>query len=439
LALAFTGVSAQEVQLPPGILLLSRIKRHVRQELEHLPEYTCLQTVQRYVTREAAKGRLEPLDTLRLEILYTGHRELYASPGAQVFREQNPAAFVAGGMIGDGIFAIQLHTIFVSETALFTYRGEDIAGQDRGWARAVKYDFRVPARQSGWNIQLSGARGVVGERGSFWADPETLDLLRVEIHADDIPAGLPLAGVIVISDYARMRIGADDIMLPQAAGLRLIQSDGAEALDQFEFTHCRSYQTQSSISFEDMDAPDPKPAPAPAAPGPTSVPGIAGSLPAGLVVPVTLTTAVQSDSTVGTLLEGRVSANVDFKGKTLIPEGAPVHGRIRRLERYQDAGGYFVVGLEFTEVEAGGSLWRFYADLQNASGAPGLEWVISTGISRDTPGLKSLGHTLTGIESITATIHLPDLPGVGSFFIRGTRFALPAGFRMLWKTRALGQ
>ncbi len=432
LALASSESGGQDVQFPPGVLLLSRIKRHVAQELEHLPEYTCLETVDRSLSHGDSKGKpgkLEPLDTLRLEILYSGRKELYASPGAHVFRDESPAAFIAGGMIGDGVFATQLQSIFVSGTALFNFRGEDTVARDHGWGRAVKYDFLIPQNLSGWNIHLLHASGVIGEKGSFWADPETLELLRIEVHADEVPPDLRLADVIITSDYARMRIGAEDIMLPQAAEMRLLELGGNEYFDQFEYTHCRSYQAESSISFNDVDA-SPKPAPAAATPAPASVPGISGNLPAGLDVPITLTTGVDNNSTVGTLLEGQVSANVDFKGKTVIPKGAPIHGRIRRLERYAEAGGYYVVGLEFTDVEAGDSFWRFYADLKSASGAPGLEWLISTGRTQ---------NLFDGFQSTTETIRLPDLPGVGSFFIRAARFVLPAGFRMQWKTRTMGR
>jgi hypothetical protein len=268
----------------------------------------------------------------------------------------------------------------------------------------------------------------VAAKGSFWADPETHDLLRFELHADEIPSTLPVADVIITSSYARMRIGHDEIMLPQSSEMRVIMPDETESLDQFEFTHCRSYHAQSSITFD--PAGSVSASPAPPAPARSRAADIQGALPSGLVVPVTLTTEVGNDSAVGALLQGRVSAAVDLKGKTVIPEGAPIHGRIRRLERYEDAGGYFIVGLEFTDVEIGGALYRFYADLQGASGAPGLQWVIST---------SSGARDLAGAAQITQfeTVRLPDLPGVGSFFIRSPRFSLPAGFQMQWKTRAL--
>jgi hypothetical protein len=63
---------------------------------------------------------------------------------------------------------------------------------------------------------------------------------------------------------------------------------------------------------------------------------------------------------VGSLIEARVSADVKEKGKVVLPAGAVVRGRIRRLEREQ---GYYIVGLEFTHVETGAGPARFYANL----------------------------------------------------------------------------
>jgi hypothetical protein len=444
LALARLGAGSQDSGLPPGILLLSRVKRHVKQELEHLPEYTCLETVQRFGvtaanTREkpkagkkeqpATKFQLDRIDTVRLEILYSGNKELYSSPGGSHFREENLGSFVVGGMIGDGLFASHLHTIFVSETAIYTYRGEETVTHDRGWAQAVKYDYRVPQNHSGWSINVPGAKAIVGSKGSFWVDPETQDVLRVEIHADEIPPELRVEEASIILNYGRMRIGENEIMLPQTAEMHMLLANGTESSNEFDFTHCRSYHAERSISFETADAPVPKPG----ADAPTVGTGLAiedtGTVPAGLLVPVTLATAVDIQSTVGTLLQGRVSNNVDYQGKTLIPEGSTVRGRIRRLEHVADAGGYFVAGLEFTEVQTDSGLLRFYADLLTASGAPGLEWTISN------PNSRSAGFG----ESVLEVIRVTNLPGVGSFFIKGSTFALPAGFRMQWRTRAFGK
>src|SRR5215831_4594074 len=150
LALAATA-AAQD--LPPGVLTLARIKTHIRQEMKRLPDCTCLQTVRRF--QKPARGAMSPVDTVRLEILFTGTRELYSSPGGNSFIDQHPTAFVSSGTMSDGMFAIFVKNLFVEEAAMFTYRGEeDLAGR-----RVVKYDYRIPQFLSGYLINLPEGRG----------------------------------------------------------------------------------------------------------------------------------------------------------------------------------------------------------------------------------------------------------------------------------------
>src|SRR5881397_483021 len=92
LAVLALALGAQD--LAPGVLLLSRIKRHTRQELTHLPDYTCLETAQRQSRPAGGRGDLKPVDTVRLEVLYTGKRELYAAPGDLDFSAERPSELV---------------------------------------------------------------------------------------------------------------------------------------------------------------------------------------------------------------------------------------------------------------------------------------------------------------------------------------------------------
>jgi hypothetical protein len=425
LALLAGALPAQDL-LPPGVLLLSRLKRHVRQELSHLPQYTCLETIQRFRKPAGPKGEMKPTDTMRLEILYTGDRELYASPGDVRFSEGGPLAFTGTGLIGDGVFASHVQNLLVNDNGIFTYRGEEnLEGR-----RAVRYDVRVPVMLSGYQVSIAGGSGIVGIKGALWAEPATLDLLRLEIHADQIPSELPIDDVITTVDYARVRIGPNEVMLPQSGELHLMETSGEEARDIIEFTHCRSFQAESTIAF---DAP-PSGIVSLRGSGPAAGPAnVEVVLPAGLPVTVALTTPVTDKAAVGELLEGRVTGDVALKGKVLMANGSVVKGRIRRLERYSDAGKYFVVGIEFTEVQTPDSLFRFYADLQNVDALPDVQWVISSVGTR----MRDLPRETRSYTTTTETISVPNLPGVGCFFVRGTRFNLPAGFKTIWRTRAL--
>ncbi|MBZ5626749.1 MAG: hypothetical protein LAQ69_49940 [Acidobacteriia bacterium] len=335
--------------LAPEVLLLARIKSHMREELAHVPNYTCLETIARFRKEPGRpspfQGELKPMDTVRLEIVYADRKEWYGSPGDRNLSTDNPVEFIGSGMIGTGAFALTLSNVF--EGAAFTYRGEDaVSGR-----KAAKYDFHLPQLLKVFQISILGGSGTVGEEGSFWADPQSLDLLRLESHADEIPPYLPLEEASTKVSYARTRIGDLNVLLAQQADLHMLETSGVESYDRIEFTHCRAFSTQSTIHFEPEPQEPAKYLP-PAPPTVVLAPeGASQAVPALLPITVQLTTPITYKDTVGTLIEGRVSGDVMRKGKIMIPNGSVVRGRIRRLERHQrSSGGDFILGLEFTEV-----------------------------------------------------------------------------------------
>jgi hypothetical protein len=266
---------------------------------------------------------------------------------------------------------------------------------------------------------------MVGEEGSLWADPQSLDIVRLESRAYEIPPYLPLKEASTKVNYARVAIGGHHVLLAQQADLYILDTGGVESFNRLEFSHCRTYSTQSEIRF------DPEPAqPLPSGSPPVPVPSLpnpdADAVPAFLQIDVRLTTPISDKDAVGSLIEGKVSDDVLRKGKIVIPSGSVIHGRIRRLERYQ-GGGAFIVGLEFTEVEvSGGGLLPFYADLLRIDKNPRIQPTLSE---------RVLVHDGAGVHPREETVTLRELPGVASFFVRGEAFAIPSGFRMVWRTR----
>jgi len=414
---------AASQDLAPDVLLLARIKSHMREELSRIPNYTCLETISRFRKDPASdppsNKQLTPLDTVRLEIVYSNHREWYGSPGDRNLSVDNPVGFVGGGMIGNGAFALMLNNVL--EGGSFTYRGQETLGG----RTAARYDFRVLRMLKPLKISILGGDAMVGEEGSLWADPQSLDLIRLKSRVDEIPPYLPLLEASANVDYARMRIGDYNVLLAQQAGSHMLNIAGVESYNRLEFTHCRAYSTQSDIRF-DAEPEEPPPALPPGLPPSPSSPDAAGqSLPALLRIAVQLTTSISDQDTVGTLIEGRISEDVLRKGRILIPNGSVVRGRIRRLERYQ-GGGSFIVGLEFTEVEVRGGSLPFYADLLRIDKNPRIQPTLSERVL--------VGDT-AGVQVREETVTLPELPGVASFFVSGAAFTLPRGFSMVWRTR----
>ena len=409
--------------LPPGVLLLSRIQRHIRQELERLPDISCLETVRR--EHKEPNGKLRPLDTVRLEVLSTGNQELFASPGDRKFSDRPPISFAGSGALGDGFFGLYLKSVLLNNNATHVYKGEEeIAGR-----RLARWDYRLPVMWSGQTIQLPEGAGRVGLRGAFWADPQTLDVVRLELNADDFPPTLPLTEAVWSIDYARTALeGHTAVLLPRSGGFRMAGFSGELNTNAIEFTQCRVFAAESAIRFNDPGAVPDTPAF-----GTASVDETLRPLPAGLKIAVRLRTRISAGMAVGELIEGTVESNVQPKGALLIAAGSPVRGRIRRLERDTDPIPHYVVGLEFTEVEVQGIRHRFHAELTGVDSAPGVELRLTvTTRTEEVNPAQGPGQVRTTTEVLT----LPDLPGVGTFFVKGRDLDLPPGFRTEWKTRA---
>jgi hypothetical protein len=397
-------------QLAPEVVLLAHVRAHVREVFAHLPNYTCLETIERF-SRSSTEERVKLVDGVGMEVLYTGGAELYAAPGASRFQGENPVAFIGAGLMSTGAFALHLKAVLLNDKAQLTWRGEEpLEGR-----RTARWDFVVSRFDSGLTIHAAGG-GSAGIQGSVWADPATLDILRLEDHAYDFPPFLPVKAATTIVNYARMRVGQDVVMLPQEGIVSVLTTSNSDAEDRnlFAFTHCRAFGSQSSIKFDAVT---------PAAEPPKMMSGSADAatiLPAELEVPVLLEAPVTGTAAVGDPVEGKIPADIVKSGKVLIPRGAVAHGRIRRLQQVYQNGQYFAVGLEFTELEAGSERFQFYADLTKVDRIPGFQWTLRRTGSSD---------AINQAESM-------KLPGVGSFYIRGDSLLLPAGFKMVWKTRS---
>jgi len=297
--------------------------------------------------------------------------------------------------MGTGVFALFARTVFLNTATIIQYYGdEEISG-----VPLARFDFRVSHVWSGYRIIANGASATVGIAGSFWMDPASLELVRMEVRADEMPAALGLERAVTDIDYARMRIGDSDVLLPQDAKMVLTLFTGEVHRNDIAFSHCHEYSAESSIRFDVPEAGVPVSAP----------PATRVDLPAGLMVSIALETAIDSTAAhVGDILRGHVTDDVRGKGKAIvIPKGASVTGRIRGLERAHSPGPVFNLTIELTELEWENTNAAFYAELLLKGAARG----------EGTPGP-----------------HAPPIPGTGILRMTGAQFHVPAGFRMSWRT-----
>ena len=423
LSLAIPGLS-QDVQ--DNLVLLARIREHVGKQITHLENYTCLQTSRRYRLQgrnEKKKHRIESAEMLTLEVAHVGEKELFAWPGAGRFEDRQASEIVAGGLTDTGTFSLFARSLFQPRPpAAIRYFGqEECQGRD-----AVRYDFSVSRLFSGYTIRSSIGSAEVPYSGSFWAYPDTLDLCRLTVRAEEVPDSLKLAGVQTVIDYGEVQIGASRLRLPQAAETTMTFLSGDISQNLTDFTHCRRYAADSSILFDTEQEQPNSP--------PTQVETV--TLPAGLVVPVQLMTTIDSQSArVGDAISARVESDVNARHQTWLPSGAMLNGRIRRLEQFSSPTRSVLLGLEFTDFSYDGRRGLFLADFQRSDAR------IDTETALKAPSANTNYTTLlyfgvlvgTEIEQFTNL----ELPGVVMFHFPGKTARLPAGTEMIWKTKEL--
>lgn len=393
-------------ELAPEVLLLARIKLRAAENLEKLPNYTCIETIERSRRRNASR-RFELVDVLRLEVGLVNGKELFAWPGSGRFEDKDITDMVSGGAIGNGSFALHVRGVFLSGTPAFTYLGERI----REGRRLIRYDYKVPLFKSGYRLRVRPREGIVGYHGAVWVDAETLDLVRLEVVADEIPPALPISSAEESLEYARVRIGEVDFLLPSSSELILRDLGGNESRNTTRFTNCRQFAGESVLSF--ADAPDTPEPVKPAAPERIVLPG-------GLEVDLRLDTAVgPGASAVGDEVRATVVRDSKQKGRVLIPKGAVVAGRLVRLQRQSRPRSVeWSVGFDFTRVEFENKYAAFHAVL------------IARPVMLEIPG------PLGGPVPAMSRSELPEDPRIGILYIRGEAGKLPAGARMSWRTLA---
>ena len=229
--------------------LLSQIKAKMADNLSRLPNYTCLQTIERS-HRDARKKRFERQDLVRLEVALVGGRELFAWPGAQRIDETDLGKLLQTGVFGNGNFGVFARAIFLTDTAEFEYAGETQFDA----RRAVRFRYRVNPGASDYRIRVNRQEAAVGYRGDFWVDAQTLDLIRLEVIADKVPPLLNLDFANNAINYARTRIGGVDFLLPQTSEVVMQELNGNENRNRTSFGQCRQFTGESVLSFGDADS-----------------------------------------------------------------------------------------------------------------------------------------------------------------------------------------
>jgi hypothetical protein len=349
---------AQDGSAPDAII--PRIQARVAENLLHLPDYVCAQNVER-AQRPSAREEFRLRDTLRLEVALIGGRERYAWRDARRFDDRELRDLIGKGMTGTGNFALHTQHVFQPQIARFKQRG----AVTREGRRALLYDYDVAWENSAYRISNPPAEEVVAFRGSFLVDAETLDLLRLEILADEIPTELGLDRVSSVLEYSPVTIGTWSGLLPKSSELTMISLDGIESRNRTMIGDCREYRAESKLSF-DVPA-------ATAGPQVPPPPRVSTDPAQRMVLELSLDSDIALEAAAaGDPLRAVLTRALKDGERVIAPEGSVALGNIVWLEKQGQPFDHFEIALEFHTLETSQIRYEFFATMTDAGPAPGM-------------------------------------------------------------------
>ena len=158
--------------------MLARIRQRAREDLAAIPNYVCIDSIERYQQAPGERA-FRRLDRVHVELAHIEGTDRFSWLGSSAFQAKTPSGILGYGASISGDFASNRSLVFKSPSARIRYAGlETIEGR-----QAARYEYEVPLASGGLSMTIGSASGTAAARGSFWADPETLDVLRVDVQA----------------------------------------------------------------------------------------------------------------------------------------------------------------------------------------------------------------------------------------------------------------
>lgn len=447
-------------QTPPPSPYLEEDVRHLigiqnrmRISLEQLPNYTCRMEIRRAhigvearekIAKQIEKQQarlpsarpdqqvelanidipLDAADVVALEVAIIGRQELYAFPDSTRFEDRPLAGMIGHGTVATGSFAGHARNIFVNGAAVTKYVGEEVIDDQP----VRRYDYEVEMFRSGYSVTNQGQTATVPYHGSFWAAADTDELRRMTVRADDIPAYVGIDDFTTQVDYQTLQLDSQPFIVPQRSRLSMMLSTGVESISETEYADCRSFVGSSTLSFD---------ASAPETFYVERVEEVQQlELPAGLRLPIRLTTSIDSETArVGTLVEAELTRDVEIEAGSVIPHGTLLSGRLRQFEFYRGEAAYYVLGIEFHELmfDSGKKRADLSLALERLAETTRIQQHAPTPVKR-TDVSRGIGNQPTVTRTTVETYNGRRIPGVGVFYVSGREFEIKPGLQMTWRT-----
>jgi len=415
--IAISAAQTEDRSSNQNTALLQQIKQRAIADLVSVPNYVCVDSIERSLWIPDERG-FRRLDQLHLEIAHVEGADRFSWLGNSAFQSKAPTAMVGYGASFRGDFADNRAMIFKSDGTQIWYSGrETIEGRP-----ALRYEYDVHRRALA--VKNADQSGFAAARGAFRIDPETLEVLQINIEAYDIPASLAIGSIVDRTMYWPVLVGGRRALLARRSEFRLTQLDGTVMQNASVFSNCREYRAESTVTFGSSTATQVAP--------PTTE---NMRVPAGLQIQLVLDTPLDANKAA---VGDAISAHT-LESAGSIRRGTHVYGRVSRIINYSDQiptprperpprpskhtvwgqhTGEVLIGIEFSEIEYRRSRVAFLARLIDVESQPG---------ARATP-IRSFGY----FEDDAMVQY--DLPSTASFYVSQENPVLGRGVIMQWVT-----
>jgi hypothetical protein len=346
LLLVFSVAAGIRAQQDPKDLL-AKVSRRVMESVDRLPEYVSTETIERkYFEPHVARPlhscddvaaeqksahrrvRLATSDTVRADVAIGAPNDMYSWVGEnryvgaveaiQFVDDRDSRQLVLPGPTSTGGLSGLAGVIFSGQDeADFSYDGDKI----EGGRLLSEFGFNVSAGNSHLRFNLPGEQITTAYDGTFLADSETEDLVRLVTRTALLPPYTGTCEVTQTLDYRRVSLDGEDFLLPVQVLARFTRPDGTEFDNRMTYSNFRRFPPQI-IAAKPLASGDPR---MPAQP----------ALPPGLRFTISLGQPIHTATAgFGDRIHAVLTADmVDKSGTVLFPAGSAVDGRIIKLVR----------------------------------------------------------------------------------------------------------
>jgi hypothetical protein len=281
---------------------------------------TCAQLLA--ATTDTPRGALEWRSRLRLDVTDGPAAEEFALTQASRFERDDIGGMLKAATAGRGEFSTYLRNLIAGEGDPFQSRGP----QETPLGRLLAFDFTVPAEKS--HFPASAAY-----RGSLLAIPQTSDLKRLTLQADDVGDACRVQYTI---DYNSTRVGDREVILPQRSTMEVVNRNGTELHNETYYSGCHRAATNAT------------PAAAAAATAPKPLPPKV-RFRVRFQPPIDNATAATGDPVTAVI---RTTVK-DKQNGIIVHAGDRLHGRIALIEEYMAPHRQWNLAIVFETIERG--------------------------------------------------------------------------------------